>query len=125
MIHLILDFIDYSHLLNDDNLILFVDFNKAFDTVEHKFMFATLEYFKFGNFFRKAITTLYTECNSSVKMVNGTSDRFFLSRGIRQGCPISPFLFLLVTQVLSCYVNMNFFQGINVFGNELKICQLL
>lgn len=123
-LRLILDLIDYSHLLNDDNLILFLDFNKAFDTVEHNFIFATLEYFKFGTFFRKAITTLYTDCSSSVKMSHGTSNRFFLSRGIRQGCPISPFLFLLVTQVLSCYVNMNFFQGINVFGNELKICQL-
>lgn len=57
-------------------------------------------------------------------MINGTSGRFFLSRGIRQGCPISPFLFLLITQVLSCYVNMNFFQDIKIFGNELKICQL-
>jgi len=35
-IHLILDFIDYNQLLNDENLILFVDFNKAFDTVEHE-----------------------------------------------------------------------------------------
>ncbi len=37
----------------------------------------------------------------SIKLANGTSPRFEINRGIRQGCPISAFLFLVVAQVLS------------------------
>jgi len=38
-IRLILDLIDYRHLIADDSFILFIDFYKVFDTVEHSFMF--------------------------------------------------------------------------------------
>jgi len=99
-IRLILDLIDYRHLIPDDSFILFIDFYKAFDTVEHSFMFKVIDFFGFGNFFKNAICTLYKGCNSSVQLPHGTGQRFDMGRGIRQGCPISPFLFTLVTQVI-------------------------
>ena len=36
-IHLILDTIDYNNLIPDESLILFIDFNETFDTIEHEF----------------------------------------------------------------------------------------
>ena len=45
------------------------------------------------------IKTLYANGNSSIKLKNGTS-RFEFKHGIYQGCPISPYLFLLSTQLL-------------------------
>jgi len=59
-----------------------------------------------------------------VKLVNGTTPRFFLERGIRQGCPISPFLFLLVTQTLTLYIKNYNFYGIKILEREIKCCQL-
>ena len=55
-IRLVLDLIDDSDLIPDDPLILFLDFQKAFYTVSHKFIFDTLSFFEFGNFFTKAVT---------------------------------------------------------------------
>ena len=52
----------HQDLLDGSPLILFLDFQKAFDTVSHNFIFNTV------NFFIKAIKTLYSGNNSSVKL---------------------------------------------------------
>lgn len=43
-IRLVLDLIEYKEFLDDDHLILFLDFQKAFDTVSHIFIFDTLNF---------------------------------------------------------------------------------
>ncbi len=47
-IRLVLDLIDYGPLIKDDGFVLFLDFYKAFDTVEHEFILHALKYFGFG-----------------------------------------------------------------------------
>ncbi len=64
---------------------LFLDFYKAFDSIEHRFMFKSLDVFGFGNMFKKSVKTLYAEANSSIKLPYGTTKRFNINRGIRQG----------------------------------------
>ena len=93
-IRLVLDLLDYSELVEDDSFILFVDFYKAFDSLEHKFIFLALQKLGFGDPFCKFIRTLYNNANCSINLNSGTSPRFQLSRGVRQGCPISPYLFI-------------------------------
>ncbi len=50
-IRLILDLLDYSDFVRDDSFILFLDFYKAFDSLEHDFMNTALSKFGFGNYF--------------------------------------------------------------------------
>jgi len=119
----ILDMVDYNDYVLDDSFILFIDFHKAFDTIEHTFLFKAIDFFGFGNYFQKAIKTLYKGCNSSVKLARGTSGRFEIGRGIRQGCPISPFLFLLATQIMALHIKTGHFQGIAAVGKTFKLCQ--
>ena len=123
-IRLILDLIDYNELLSDNSFILFVDFYKAFDTVGHSFLFNTLDFFGFGDYFKRAVQTLYEGCNSSVKLPYGTTPRFNIERGIKQGDPIAPFLFLLIMQTMALYIKKYNFRGIKLDGEELKCCQL-
>ncbi len=47
-----------------------------------------------------------------------------MGRGIRQGCPISPLLFLLVVQVMATHIKKASFHGISVFDKEIKLSQL-
>ena len=70
------------------------------------------------------LVTLYSGCTSSVKLAHGTSQRFDIGRGIRQGCPISPFRFLLVTQIMALQIKKGNFQGVSAIGKEFKLCQL-
>lgn len=123
-IRLVLDILDYSELVSDNRFILFLDFYKAFDTVEHQFIFHSLEKFGFGTFFCKAVKTLCANGNSSIKLKHGTTPRFNLKRGIRQGCPISPYLFLLCTQLLTNHIYHSDIQGISVAGRDVFISQL-
>ncbi len=92
-------------------------------TIEHDFLFKTIDFFGFGKYFLKAVKTLYKGCTSSVKLAQGTSNRFEIGRGIRQGCPFSPFLFLLATQLLALHLKKGYFQGITTMGKEFKLCQ--
>ncbi len=123
-IRLVLDVLDYSHLISDQSFILFLDFYKAFDTLEHSFIFLSLKRFGFGSFFCNTVRTLYCNANSSIKLKHGTSSRFDIKRGIRQGCPISPYLFLLAAQLLAEQVKQSNLTGISIAGREVIISQL-
>lgn len=121
---LLLDMLDYRDLIDTDAFILFLDFYKALDTVEHAFLFEVLGFLGFGNNFCKIIKMFYTDIYSSVSLNPGMTPRFEVLRGIRQGCPISHKLFILATQSLIMLINHNpDLHGISIFGKEFKICQ--
>ena len=54
-IRLIIDLLDYNDFVDQDTLILFLDFYKAFDTLEHPFLIQALKYLGFGDFFCSVI----------------------------------------------------------------------
>ena len=56
---------------------------------------------------------------------NGFSTYYFaLSRGVRQGYPLSPFLFVLAIKLLACKIRQDKeIQGIKIFRKDLKISQ--
>ncbi len=61
-IRFVLDLLDYSDLLEHNCFVLFLDFYKAFDSVEHKFRFKSVEKLGFGEYFCKAVRTLHYNC---------------------------------------------------------------
>lgn len=63
--------------------------------------------------------------NSSVIIKFNTSQRFDIKRVVRQGCPISPFLFILVVELLSINIARNpDLKRISIFDREIKTSQL-
>lgn len=73
-ISLILDLLDYSDNIKTNSLILFLDFYKPFDTIEHHFLFKTLSSFGFGSNFINIIRMFYNNINSSVMMYPHTTN---------------------------------------------------
>ena len=116
--------IQYAAKENIPGLLLFIDFEKAFDSLEWSFIVNSLRFFGFGPSIINWVKVLYCETESCV-LNNGWSTNFFQTlRGVRQGCPLSPYLFILSAEVLAKEVRNNVnIKGISVDNNEIKINQ--
>ena len=89
---------NYAKDNNLPGMLLVVDFEKAFDSVNFQFIVTNLEIFGFGEVFIKWITIILGMKKGSnfqaVTVVNGNiSAPFDIKRGCRQGDPISGYLF--------------------------------
>ena len=113
-----------AEVQNIPGLLLLVDFEKAFDSVSHDFLFNVLDNFNFGPSMKKWIHAFYDQATSSV-LVNGfVSESFDIERGCRQGDGLSPYLFLLCAEVLSVMLcNHQNVKGIVVEGSEFLVSQ--
>ena len=82
----------------------------------------TLDFFNFGNDMKRWVSTFYKNSSACV-CNNGYSTGFFpVRRGVRQGCPLSPYLFLLCAELLAKAVITNdLFKGIRIHGNDCKV----
>ena len=82
-------------------MLLQVDFEKAFDSIEHTFLFKTLEVMVIGDYVIKLIKVTFTGCMSYANINGYLSKPIYLMRGLHQGSPLSPILFLMIAQVFS------------------------
>jgi len=123
-IRLIYDLIKYLDDTDLPGLLVNVDFEKAFDSLDWSFMFKAMQAFGFGQDICRWISTFYQNINSAV-IVNGQVSRWFpISRGCRQGDPISPYLFVLCVEILAVMIRQNDeIKGIHINNVEHKISQ--
>ena len=105
-------------------MLLLIDFEKAFDSVAWSFIEKVFKYFNFKNDIIQWIKTFYTDIKSTV-IVNGNPTLWFpIHRGCRQGDPISPYIFLICSEVLAHMIRQNEnIKGYNFLGKETKINQ--
>eukprot|EP00253_Pinus_taeda_P008374 PITA_08374 len=89
---------------NERGMIIKLDMVNAFDWVNHSFLQAVLKKFGISEHF----TSRVMECISSnwtAPLINGRScSAFKSSRGLRQGCPLSPFLYIIMAETLSLHL---------------------
>ncbi len=85
---------------NQDLVLLLLDFEKAFDRIEWNFLFFALEKLRFDNTWIRWVSFLYKEVTLTIKMNGALGSEFQLAKSVRQGCPLAPYLFIFVTDVL-------------------------
>jgi hypothetical protein len=110
-----------NHLIamtNVDCLILKVDFEKAYDSVDWGFLVYMMRRVGFSSKWMKACV-----CGGSMSiLVNGSpTEEISIKRGLKQGDPLAPFLFLLVAEgfsgLMSNAVRLNLFEGFKIKEN--------
>ena len=88
------DIMEYTKLMQLPGLMVALDFEKAFDSLNWSFLLKALKSFNFGESFIKWVTVLYSNISSCV-LNNGFSTQIFqVHRGVRQGDPLSAYLLL-------------------------------
>lgn len=85
----------------DHGFALLLDLEKAYDRVDHDFLFAIAERIGLPGGWITCLKGLYSSAKSTVLINNIPTDSIQLERGVRQGCPLSPLLFLLVIEALA------------------------
>ena len=98
------DVVDYSSPAGVPWAIISLSQEKPFDCVDWGFMRDTLFTMDFGPSFISCIDLSYRRSQSAVNVNGHISSYFSLSRGVRQGCLLSPILYVTVAEVLACNI---------------------
>ncbi|PPR04574.1 hypothetical protein CVT24_012027 [Panaeolus cyanescens] len=125
----IADHTDLVHMLtylcetvNEKGAIICLDQEKAYDKIRHDYLWLILEKFQFPESFIKTIKHLYAKAETLV-MINGVpSKKFRVTRGVRQGDPLSCLLFNLAIEPLAEHIRKANIRGINIdHDDEIKV----
>jgi len=121
--------VDEAKRMNKELLLFKVDFEKAYNYVDLKYLDAVMVKMNFPTIWRKWINECVGSATTSV-LVNGCpTEEFPIERGLRQGDPLSPFLFLLAAEgfnvLMNVVVEAHLFHGYGVgHDNEVRLTHL-
>ncbi|GKV32990.1 hypothetical protein SLEP1_g41549 [Rubroshorea leprosula] len=105
-----------------------MDFEKAYDKVCWDFLDNMMMRMDFDPKWRRWITACLESAEMSILINGSTTRQFKSSRGLRQGDPLSPYLFLLVAEglngIISSAINHGLFEGIDIGNGGLKVSHL-
>lgn len=124
---LVFDIIDYLNKTGKGGLVLAADFEAAFETVSWQYLLHALDCYNFGPFYKHLIKLVYLDANnfSRILLDGFLGDKIFLRRGIRQGDPISGYLFNLAVEPLAHQIiNSSNLRGIKMYDDlEIRVSQ--
>ena len=89
-----------TSLNNGKLMVLALDWARAFDSISPPAMIEALRRFGITEHVLRVIQAIYSERSSKVVDCNETSKQHAQNAGISQGCPLSPFLFVMIMTIL-------------------------
>ncbi len=87
--------IEQSVEWNSPLYINFIDFEKAFDSIDRESLWQLMKHYGIPDKYIRLIKNTYTGMQCQVLHGGGASPKFEVRTGVRQGCLLSPFLFLI------------------------------
>jgi ribonuclease HI/exonuclease III len=95
----------YGAIADETELhVLQVDTKKAFDSIDHDFITAVLAHVGFPPWLLLVVLALFAGAEVAPVLAAPTVDRVPIRRGVKQGCPLSPTLFVIIYDPLICEV---------------------
>ena len=101
---LLRDIIDFIQETDECAILVSLDQEKAFDRVDRTFLLQLLEVYGFGPDFCRWLTTLYDDAFMQIIINDRLSSKVGLQRGVRQGDPLSPLLYVICVEVLASLI---------------------
>ena len=106
-LHSLSDIVKYANSRNIEAAILFLDQAKAFDRVNHQFLIKTLKHLNFGDYFISWIEIILKDITSRVKINGFLTEEIEVTRGVRQGDPLSALLYVTMEEVRGNQIRSN------------------
>ena len=78
----------------------FIDYDKAFDCVDHKQLWKTLKEMRIPDHLTCLLRNLYAGQEATIRTGHGTKDWFQIGKGVHQGCMLWPWLFNLYAEYI-------------------------
>ena len=123
-VRLVSEIMDYTSLQILPGILKSLNFRKAFNSIEWPFIMKTLDHFNFGNDIKCWIKIFYKNKESAVQKNGFVTSWFKPSKGVRQGCPLSPYFLIFSAEVLSKKIRQDSnVRGIKIIGMEIKLSQ--
>ena len=102
--------------------IVAVDFAKAFDTIDHEYLWSILQGMGWPNNLINKIKALYKNAESAIINEGSTSDYFKIGRSCRQGDCLSPYLFIMaIDPLLRKLEREEGIEGVKLEGDTYKL----
>jgi hypothetical protein len=97
-------FINVIHNINNgedkNHMIISFYAEKAFDKTQHPFMIKVLERSEIQGSYLNILKAIYSKPVADIKLNGEKLETISLKSGIKQGCPLSPYLFNIVLEIL-------------------------
>ena len=103
-LHFLFDTIRRCNAESKELLAMFLDISKAFDKIQHHTIEATLRRFDLPEVFIDFLMSYYRASKSAFRTAWGRTKFFDLQNSVRQGCPISPLIFVMVMDGFHSYM---------------------
>ena len=107
--------ISYAEIVEEDGAIIALDQEKAYDRIQHDYLWKVLEAFHIPAPFIRTVKALYSHAYTRVAINGVLSEPFRVTRGVRQGDPLSCLLFDLAIEPLACLIrNCQDIRGLDI-----------
>ena len=113
----ILDTVEFCEVTNTPVAILSIDAEKAFDRIETDSLLSAMKFFGIGKSFQKWTKLCFTKAHAAVINYGHISEKFPVTRGVKQGVCCSAFYFLVLIETLARMLRQNKnIKGIDING---------
>ncbi len=115
----------FTEQTHTTSLLLSIDIQQAFDSLNWNSLFKVLKHVNFGKKIIRYIKMMYINIESTVIKNGSTGGYFKLERGVRQGCSLSAYLFILATEILANKMRYEKnIKGIKIDSKIIKLSML-
>jgi Reverse transcriptase (RNA-dependent DNA polymerase) len=94
--------IKYAEQMETNGAIIALNQEKAYNKINHLYLWKTLEAFNLPPVFHDTVRTLYENASTTVMINRELSSRYNITHGVCQGDPLSCFLFTLAIEPMAC-----------------------
>ena len=110
-----------SNNTSNNYYILSLDVKKAFDTVAHDFLMESIRKFGLPAWFSNLVRGLLHQARVTPFLGGRTDIWINLERGVKQGCPLSPILFIIAYDTLVCKLKLHPNVDIYVYADDMRL----